>query len=152
MVKDAADQRALYLVNHVLDNMKYGEVISHKRIAKLISEEAKTMTYYMIVSNAKTQLIPYGKTIVSVLGVGYKVLEPDGYNEHAYDMFAKGVKYIHKAKDIAAFAPKDLMSEDSQKLHEEVLLKTHSYASLIREKAEEFRKIINPAEEEKDDE
>lgn len=113
MKKVEIDERAHLLVNHVINEMEYGEIITHQRVSTIVGVEELFHDYYKIIKAAKIQLIPCGKVIESKRGKGYKVVEPDDYSRYANDMFLQGEQLINRAKDVTMFAPKELMSEEA---------------------------------------
>jgi hypothetical protein len=135
--------RVLLLVDHVLNKMSYGDFICHEDMSRLISSEHMSQEYNMIISKANDLLMLKGKVITNVHACGYRVLMPDGYNNHVANVVAKGMKYIAKAACISTHAPVDLMSPTHKKRHQEVTKQTLSFSERTRQRHKEITVAAN---------
>jgi len=96
-----------------LSKLNYGEFISHRRIASIIDEEYPSNRYSSEISKAKKILLKkYRKTMESIIGDGYRLVNPDEYVDHSLKHYKRGFKEMQKGYDVLEHAPKEHMSKE----------------------------------------
>lgn len=105
------------LVDHVLESMDYGQMITHTEISIIMSIKEKSHKYRTEVTKANRTLIEKGKMLKSRPGTGYIVLEPDRYIDEAQLKFKHGANRAEQAFSIFAFAPVSLMSPEAKETY-----------------------------------
>lgn len=119
--------------------LNYGDIISHKDIAKIINEPYKSRKYQSVVDKTKWKLLEANKTIKNIVGQGYKVLEPDEYTDYSLKFMQQGLVDISKSDKIQRFAPVNQMSLQQRMVHNQVsdrtaILKAHMSGATIEVK------------------
>ena len=109
-VKMTRQEKIQKLVEYVFER-KYGDLIEHYEIERVIGEKCRTTKYSDIVSGAQKKLQKVGKVIENVRGVGYKIVMPDDYSDKAVDLIASGARRIEKGGKILRYAPVNEMSQ-----------------------------------------
>ena len=104
-----------------ISKLDYGDIIRHSEIANIIKEVYKTTKYYSIVSKAEKLLANMnGKRIENIPGVGYRMLEPGKYTNHALKYFKRGFNDISKGTDTLEKAPTKDMTADELDTYRQV--------------------------------
>jgi hypothetical protein len=97
-------------------NEDYGKTVDHWKIASVIEESYGSLQYRQIVSRAKKELRDNGKMIVSVFGVGYRVVAPDEYVDQSAKCIEDGARRVDIGVKILANAPvKDMTQAGAQR-------------------------------------
>lgn len=122
-----------------VSSMQYGEVISHSEIADIVQEKYRSQAYQTVIDKAKWKLLEVGKTIRSVRGQGYRVLEPDNYTDYSLKYMQQSLVSVKKSDKIQRYAPVDKMSFEQQSIHRQVsdrmsVLKAHMSGTSIEVK------------------
>lgn len=125
--------KAECLANYI-ENLEYGEVITHQKIENIIECKYGNQRYNSIVSKAKWLLLEKEKFIENIRGQGYRVVEPDKYTDESIKYLKKGFNEISKSDKIQKYAPVDLMSMQQAQVHRNVsdrlsVLKAHVYGA-----------------------
>ena len=64
-----------------INELNYGDVISHEQIASLIEEDYPSNKYTSTIAKAKKLLLKkYSKTIENIVGDGYRLVNPDAFS------------------------------------------------------------------------
>lgn len=112
-------------MNEVLDNkkkseilaekikeLKYGDIISHEQISIIIDEKYPSNKYTTTISKARKILLKNGVCLESIIGDGYRVVEPDNFVEHSLKHYKRGFNEMQKGYDTLEYAPtKDMTPE-----------------------------------------
>lgn len=73
-----------------LNEMNYGDFISHEQIATLIEEPYGTNKYGSTIAKAKKLLLKkYNKAIENIPGDGYRITSPDDFVNQSLKVSAK---------------------------------------------------------------
>lgn len=107
------------LVEAVQDR-NYGEVLSFDEIGSIIHQQHGSMRYNDILQAAKKRLEVAGHMIVNVRGIGYKVLEPDGYTGVGVKRVREGARRIDRGTKVLNHAPVNDMSQQAREQHNRV--------------------------------
>ena len=112
-------QKYELLVDYI-ESLTYGTVIFHWEISNIINEAYNTPKYGSIITKAKEILWLRGKAIESIRGQGYRVMEPDSYNNKAVGLLKQGFSRIRTAEDILNNSPTKDMSEEGLMTHQNI--------------------------------
>jgi len=102
--------------------MQYGETLLHKEIETIIQENKNIneSKYFSIIAKTKRELLKVSKTIKSVTGQGYQVVNPDDYTDLSLKHIKSGFKQVDKGYNILQFAPVNQMSKEGLQRHRHV--------------------------------
>lgn len=96
----------------------HGTEIGHGDIAALMGISYGSQRYRNQVSKWKRAMLrEHDRAVLSVTGVGYRLVEPDRYTSHSRDVFMQGRRRIKKAVRIAAVAPIEQMTQEQAQKH-----------------------------------
>lgn len=97
-----------------INELSYGDFISHEQIASVIEESYGTNKYTSTIAKAKKILLKkYNKTIESIVGDGYRVTSPGDFVQQSLKHYKRGFNEMGKGYDILEHAPiKDMSKED----------------------------------------
>lgn len=102
-------------------SMKYGDVISHEQISKIIEERYGSPKYYSTITAAKKALQRnYGKIIENIHEDGYRVVCPDDYTDTSLKHYKRGFSEMQKGTDTLACAPIKDMSIEGREIYRRV--------------------------------
>ena len=96
--------------------MDYGTVLLHSEIEAIIQEKHGTAKYASEISKTKKIILKqYHKVIESVIGDGYRIIEPDCFIDHSLKHYKKGFNELQKGVDTLSNAPvKNMTTEGRQ--------------------------------------
>lgn len=96
-----------------LNEMNYGDFISHEQIASLIEEDYPSNKYTSTIAKAKKILLKkYNRTIENIVGDGYRLVNPDDFVNQSLKHYKRGFNEMQKGYDTLEYAPtKDMTKE-----------------------------------------
>ena len=101
--------------------MDYGTVLLHSEIEAIIQEKHGTAKYASEISKTKKIILKqYHKVIESVIGDGYRIIEPDDYCYQFYKHFKRGTNTIQKGHEILTNAPYKEMTAEGKEVYRRV--------------------------------
>lgn len=104
-----------------ISNLKYGDVVLHKDISKLIGEVYPSTRYSTCINKTKRLLNKkYGRKLESIRGDGYRVVKPDDYVKHSLKHFKRGFNEFQKGVGTLERAPVNDMSEEGREIYRRV--------------------------------
>jgi hypothetical protein len=118
------------LYEHII-NMNYGDIILHNEIASIIQEKYDSQKYNSIITKTKKKLLESSKTIKSVHGQGYVVVNPDDYTDLSLKHIKSGSKQIKKGYEILQYAPINHMSKDGLQAYRHIADRAMSLNAMI---------------------
>ena len=97
-----------------LNEMNYGDFISHEQIATLIEEPYGTNKYTSVIAKTKKILLKkYNNTIANIVGDGYRLTSPGDFVQQSLKHYKRGFTEMQKGYDTLEYAPiKDMSKED----------------------------------------
>lgn len=97
-----------------INELNYGDVLTHKQIASLIEEDYPSNKYTSTIAKAKKLLLKkYNKTLECVIGDGYKIVRPGDFVQQSLKHYKRGFNEMGKGYDILEHAPiKDMSKEE----------------------------------------
>ena len=97
-----------------LNELSYGDFISHDQIASVIEEPYRTNKYASTISKTKKILLKkYNKTLECVIGDGYKIVSPDDFVQQSLKHYKRGFGEMQKGYDTLTYAPVQDMTPES---------------------------------------
>jgi hypothetical protein len=96
---------------------QYGDIILHQDIEALIDLGCGDLEYYSLITKVKKYLFPKGIGLVNIKGIGYRVLEPDAFNEKSAKVIKHGSSVIKKGLKWLEYAPTKDMSPEGRETH-----------------------------------
>lgn len=104
-----------------LNELKYGDFISHEQIASVIEEDYPSNKYTSTIAKAKKILLKkYSKTIENIIGDGYRVTNPDDFVQKSLKHYKRGFTEMQKGHDTLEYAPVGDMSAEGRIVHQRV--------------------------------
>lgn len=96
-----------------LNDLNYGDFISHNEIASVIEEPYRTNKYASVIAKTKKILLKkYNKTIENVIGDGYRLVNPDDFVQQSLKQYKRGFSQMQKGYNTLEHAPtKDMTPE-----------------------------------------
>ena len=80
-----------------INELNYGDVISHEQIASLIEEDYPSNKYTSTIAKAKKMLLKkYSKTIENIVGDGYRLVNPDDFVQQSLKHYKRGFNEMQK--------------------------------------------------------
>jgi len=92
--------------------MDYATTILHSEIEEVIKESQNTPKYYSIIGKTKKKLLEASKTIKSLAGQGYSIVNPDEYTDISLKHIKSGFNKIDKGYQVLQYAPVNEMSKE----------------------------------------
>ena len=97
-----------------INELSYGDFISHEEIAPLIEEDYPSNKYTSTIAKAKKLLLKkHNKTLECVIGDGYRIIRPGDFVQQSLKHYKRGFNEMGKGYDILEHAPiKDMSKEE----------------------------------------
>lgn len=97
-----------------INEMNYGDFISHEQIASVIEEVYGSNKYTSTIAKARKILLKkYNKAIECVIGDGYRIVSPGDFVQQSLKHYKRGFCEMQKGYDTLEYAPtKDMSKED----------------------------------------
>lgn len=128
----------------VAETWAYGSTHEHSEIAAILDTPQQENLYYQYIADANELLIPKGKMIRNVRGVGYLVVKPDDYRGASFEQVKKSKDYLLRACEIAQYAPVDEMSPDERNQFDRYIVGLGTRAALFIREFESKKAIEGP--------
>lgn len=105
----------------VFAGLNYGDVIKHEEISRFIETPYPSSKYMSTVQAAKKVLLnEYGKSLESIHGDGYRVVNPDDYVTHSLRHYKRGFNEFQKGSDLLGHAPVNDMTTEGREAYRRV--------------------------------
>ena len=97
-----------------INELNYGDVITHQQIASVIEEEYPSNKYSSTIAKTKKLLLKkYNKTLENVVGDGYRLVKPGDFVQQSLKHYKRGFNEMGKGYEVLEHAPiKDMSKED----------------------------------------
>ena len=128
----------------VAETWEYGSTHTHADISEILDSPQQENLYYQYVADANEILIPKGKLIRNVRGVGYLVVKPDDYRGASFEKVKKSKDFLMRACEIAQHAPVDAMTVDERERFDRYLVGLGSRAALFLREFESMKSVEGP--------
>lgn len=120
-------------MNEVLNNKKksevlaekikefnYGDIISHNQISQIIDEKYPSNRYRTTISKARKLLLKESICLESVVGDGYRLVEPDNFVDHSLKHYKRGFNEMKKGFETLEYAPTKNMTPEGRNTYRRV--------------------------------
>lgn len=98
-----------------INELSYGDFISHEQIASVIEEPYGTNKYTSVIAKAKKLLLKkYNKTLECIIGDGYRLVNPDDFVQQSLKHYKRGFNEMQKGYDHLEYAPVENMSVEGR--------------------------------------
>lgn len=97
-----------------INELNYGDVITHQQIASIIEEEYPSNKYSSTIAKAKKLLLKkFNKTLECIIGDGYRLVNPGDFVQQSLKHYKRGFNEMGKGYEVLEHAPiKDMSKED----------------------------------------
>ena len=111
--KIAKNAKKSEILAEKINELNYGDVLTHEQIASLIEEDYPSNKYTSTIAKTKKLLLKkYNKTIENIVGDGYRVVDPDNFVNQSLKHYKRGFNEMQKGYDTLEYAPtKDMTKE-----------------------------------------
>lgn len=95
-----------------IQTLHYGDIITHRQIADSINENYPSNKYTTIISKTRKILKKHGIFLESIVGDGYRIVEPDNVVNQSLKHYKRGFHEMQKGYETLEYAPtKDMTPE-----------------------------------------
>lgn len=115
-----ANKKKSEILVEMIKGYGYGDVISHEQIAHAIGEYYPSNKYRTTIAQAKRLLLNDGICLESIIGDGYRIVEPDNVVNHSLKHYKRGFNEMKKGYDTLANAPVKDMTETGRETYRRV--------------------------------
>lgn len=125
-----------------INELKYGEVISHEQIASLIEEDYPSNKYTSTIAKAKKILLKkHNKTIENIVGDGYRVVNPDDFVNQSLKHYKRGFNEMGKGYEVLEYAPTKDMTKEGRDTYRRVHDRAITLAAAMKGAAIELKTL-----------
>lgn len=104
-----------------LNELSYGDFISHGQIATIIEEPYGSNKYSTTIAKARKSLLKkHNKAIQNIVGDGYRVVNPDDFVQQSLKHYKRGFTEMGKAHDTLEYAPVGDMTPEGRDTYRRV--------------------------------
>lgn len=113
LIKNEKNKTKSEILAEKINELNYGDFISHQQIASVIEEPYGSNKYTSTISKAKKILLKkYNKVIQNIVGDGYRITSPDDFVQQSLKHYKRGFNEMQKGYDTLEYAPtKDMTPE-----------------------------------------
>lgn len=112
-----------------LDEMNYGDVITHQQISAVIRTDYPSNKYTSTIAKAKKILLKkYNKAIENIPSDGYRVVAPDDFVRQSLKHYKRGFNEMQKGFDHLEHAPVENMSIEGR----DTYMRVHDRAIILQ--------------------
>lgn len=113
LIKNEKNKTKSEALAEKINELNYGDVLTHKQIASLIEEDYPSNKYTSTIAKAKKLLLKkYNKTLECVIGDGYRITSPDDFVQQSLKHYKRGFNEMGKGYEVLEYAPtKDMTKE-----------------------------------------
>jgi hypothetical protein len=145
---DVPEQLKLFPLSRELariaEKWEYGSTHTHSEISDILGTPQQENLYYQYVADANEILIPKGKLIKNIRGVGYLVVNPDDYKEASFDRVKKSKEFLMRACEIAQNAPVEKMSQGEREKFDHYVIGLGGRAALFLREFDSIKAVSSP--------
>lgn len=130
------------ILSEKLNEMNYGDFISHEQIAELIEEDYPSNKYTSTIAKARKILLKkYNKTLENVVGDGYRVINPDDFVQQSLKHYKRGFNEMKKGFDTLEYAPTKDMTKEGRDTYRRVHDRAITLEAAMKGTAVELRTL-----------
>lgn len=125
-----------------LNELSYGDFISHGQIAAIIEEPYGSNKYSATIAKARKILLKkYNKTLECVIGDGYRITNPDDFVQQSLKHYKRGFNEMGKAHDTLEYAPVGDMTPEGRDTYRRVYDRAITLQAAMRGAAVELKTL-----------
>lgn len=125
-----------------INEMNYGDVITHKQIASIIEEDYPSNKYSTTIAKTKKILLKkYNKTIENIVGDGYRIVSPCDFVQQSLKHYKRGFCEMQKGYDTLEYAPTKDMSKEDLNIYRRVHDRAITLAAAMKGASVELRTL-----------
>lgn len=111
-------------VEHIL-SCEYGTTITHSTLGKIlgfnVDDELQFINYRNIMNKVKNIVLPYGRILKGVAGVGYYLLKPKHFSSYCYRTYIQRTqRMLAKSKEVLGYVPLSELSDERKLEYKEM--------------------------------
>lgn len=114
------NQKKSEILAFEIKKLNYGDIIFHGRISEIIEEPYGSNKYKSTIAKAKKILLKESVCLESIVGDGYRVVEPDNFVDHSLKRYKRGFNEMQKGYDILSHAPTKDMTPEGRNVYRRV--------------------------------
>ena len=121
LIKNEKNKTKAEILVEKLNELSYGDFISHEQIATLIEEPYGTNKYTSVIAKAKKiKMKKYNKTIENIVGDGYRLVSPDDFVNQSLKHYKRGFNEMKKGYEVLEYAPTKNMTKEGRDAYRRV--------------------------------
>lgn len=125
-----------------LNELSYGDFISHEQIATIIEEPYGSNKYASTISKAKKVLLKkYNKTLECIIGDGYRLVNPDDFVQQSLKHYKRGFNEMGKGYEVLEYAPTKDMTKEGRDTYRRVHDRAITLAAAMKGASVELRTL-----------
>lgn len=125
-----------------INEMNYGDVITHKQIASIIEEDYPSNKYSTTIAKTKKILLKkYNKTLECIIGDGYRVTDPDDFVNQSLKHYKRGFNEMRKGYEVLEYAPTKDMTKEGRDTYRRVHDRAITLAAAMKGASVELRTL-----------
>ena len=136
------NQKKSEVLAQKINELGYGNFISHEQIASMIEELYPSSRYSTEIAKAKKILLKkYNKTLENVVGDGYRVINPDDFVQQSLKHYKRGFNEMKKGFDTLEYAPTKDMTKEGRDTYRRVHDRAITLEAAMKGTAVELRTL-----------
>lgn len=121
LIKNEKNKTKAEILVEKLNELSYGDFISHEQIATLIEEPYGTNKYTSTIAKARKLLLKkYNKTIENIVGDGYRLVSPDDFVNQSLKHYKRGFNEMKKGYEVLEYASTKNMTKEGRDAYRRV--------------------------------
>lgn len=113
LIKNEKNKTKSEALAEKINELNYGDVLTHKQIASLIEEDYPSNKYTSTIAKAKKLLLKkYNKTLENIVGDGYRITSPDDFVQQSLKHYKRGFNEMGKGYEVLEYAPIEDMTKE----------------------------------------
>lgn len=125
-----------------LNELSYGDFISHEQIATIIEEPYGSNKYASTISKVKKVLLKkHNKTLECIIGDGYRIVNPDDFVQQSLKHYKRGFNEMGKGYEVLEYAPTKDMTKEGLCTYRRVHDRAITLAAAMKGTAVELRTL-----------
>lgn len=126
-----------------IKTLNYGDIVTHSQISEAIDESYPSNKYRSTVLKARKILEKDGIYLESIIGDGYRVVEPDNVVNHSLKHYKRGFNEMQKGYDTLANAPVKNMSTEGKETYRRLYDRAITLSASMKGAAVELKTLGN---------
>ena len=124
-----------------IKTLNYGDIVTHEQISEAIEESYSSNKYRSTVQKARKILEKDGIYLESIVGDGYRIVEPDNVVKHSLKHYKRGFNEMQKGYDTLVNAPVKNMSAEGKETYRRVYDRAVTLSASMKGAAVELKTL-----------